>query len=521
MADSGVHRSPSVTLLGDLSFQPVLDEALRLSGCQVRTCEDPSALGPDHVGSLVVVDGDAAMHDSMRQVRAIHSLPAFESTPVLLLAGQRGGMDAVLDYEDGPVEVADGQIGAAPLALRFRALATLTRSGQQRLEHDVVDGSPTNAVSRLAGGVAHDFNNILSVITTLSDLLLRLKAPDDPDREDLEEIFQSAQRGSEITRQLSSFSRTGRGDPEALDMNDVLRANEKMLRRCVGDDISLVLALDSAVGAVWADPIQIEQMILHLTLNASDAIQGEGSVRITTSRRTVDTPLRADTGTLAPGDYVVLEVIDTGEGIDAETRHRLFEPFFTTRGWGRNSGLGLSVVFGAVEKAGGRVQVESTVGKGAIFRVFLPRHTESADSDEPVLAVGAPVVRGAGETLLVVEDHDELRRGLCRLFEEAGYRVVPAGDGAAAQALMGNEGVRPHLVLSDVVMPGMGGGELERRVRSLGLAVPFLFFSGHPDHVEVDRLRRAGVRVVAKPLDLQRLQGLVRDRLDAAAERRP
>ncbi len=520
MSAAGARRTPSVTLLGDLSFHPSLDEALRLSECAVRRCPSLDELGPQHVGSLVVVDGDWAVQDSMVGVRAIHSLPAFASSPVLLVVRREGTPEPVLQYRDGPVELAEPQVAPRSLALRLRALAALTRGLQARVAHEITDATPGHAVARLAGGVAHDFNNILSVISTLSDLLLRLKPDDDPDREDLEEIFNSAQRGSEITRQLSSFSRTGRGDPQHVVVNELLHSNEKMLRRCVGDDSSFTLALDPDAGSVWADPIQLEQMILHLALNASDAMEGGGSVRIATRLRSLTQPLQLDTGLLPAGSYVELEVTDTGEGMDAETRRRLFEPFFTTRGWGRSSGLGLSVVFGVVRGLGGGIDVSSEPGQGSTFRVLLPA---DAPASEPAAVVEprGRVGRGAGETLVVVEDHVELRRGLARFLREGGYHVLEADDGAAAEALFREDGVRPHLVLADVVMPRMGGRELERRVHGLGLAVPFLFFSGHTDHVEVGRLRDSGVRVLEKPLDLAQVQEVVRERLEREARRPP
>ena len=387
------------------------------------------------------------------------------------------------------------------------------------LERRLAEAQRMDAVGQLAGGVAHDFNNILSVITTLSDLLMRLRADDDPDREDLQEIFDSAQRGSEIARQLSAFSRPGRGEPEALDLNAVVERNEKMLRRLLGEGIALSLHLDPEGGTVRADPVHLDQLVLNLALNARDAMPSGGSVRISTGRRMLAAPLETAAGVVAPGPYVVLEMTDSGEGMEESIRQRLFEPFFTTRGWGRHSGLGLSVVYGTVQGARGGIEVESEPDVGTTLRVLLPALVAAPDESAGGIRGGSddPAPRGAGETILLVEDHEVVRDGLERALVAGGYRVVVAADGARAAGLLREGGVRPHLVLSDVVMPAGSGPELEMQLRALGLSAPVVFMSGYPDHPEVDRLRRAGVQVLAKPIELGSLGRLLRQRLGEAA----
>lgn len=396
--------------------------------------------------------------------------------------------------------------GGGPSSTILMVLREVTR--MRMLERRLADAQRMEAVGQLAGGVAHDFNNILSVITTLSDLLIRLRPDDDPDREDLEEILRSARRGSEITRQLSAFSRTGAGEPDELDLDTVLRNNEKMFRRLLPEDVELIWDLQGDLPVVRADPVQIDQMILNLSLNARDAMPDGGTLRIATERRTLDRPHDVDGSQLPAGTYAVIDVQDSGEGMDEGTRRRIFEPFFTTRGWGRRSGLGLSVVYGTVHAAGGGIEVESAPGAGTRFRIYLPAHRASATPGPE-----AELPRGE-ETVLVVEDHVELRKGVRRFLTELGYRVMDAADGAEALALVKDGGLRPHLIATDVVMPALSGSELEAEVRALGLSVPVLFFSGYTDHPEVDRLRRAGVRVFPKPVDMEHLAREVRAVLD-------
>jgi signal transduction histidine kinase/ActR/RegA family two-component response regulator len=388
------------------------------------------------------------------------------------------------------------------------------------LEQRLADAQRMDAVGQLAGGVAHDFNNILSVITTLSDLLMRLRPADDPDREDLQEIFDSAQRGSEIARQLSAFSRPGLGEPEALDLNTVVERNEKMMRRLLGERIDLSLHLEPDAGNVRVDPVHLDQLILNLGLNARDAMSQGGTVRIATGRRALTQPLDTATGVVSPGRYVELKVTDSGQGMEESVRQRLFEPFFTTRGWGRHSGLGLSVVYGTVQGAGGGIEVESAPEVGTTIRILLPALEPALGAAAGRAIRGGPddsTSVGSGETILLVEDDDVVRHGLERALQAAGYRVVAASDGADAVELLRTGRVRPHLVLSDVVMPSMNGTDLEAQIREIGLSAPVVFMSGYPEHPEVDRLRRSGVQVLAKPLEPGRLTRLLRLRLNEAA----
>ncbi|MEK9500056.1 ATP-binding protein [Gaopeijia maritima] len=398
-------------------------------------------------------------------------------------------------------------VARAPDGAGWLVWVTDTTPARQ-LEHTLSEAARMEAVERLAGGVAHDFNNILSVITTLSDLLIRLRPEGDPDLEDLEEIFRSARRGSEITRQLSAFSRTTPAEPREIDLEAHLLANEKMLRRFLSEDVALEWALEGKVPEVRVDPTQLDQMILNLALNARDAMPGGGTLTIGATSREVDRPRDVAGLPLKAGRYAVLTVTDTGEGMDEATRSRLFEPFFTTRSWGRKSGLGLSVVHGAVRAMGGAIEVRSRPGEGTRFAILIP-----AIAPDQVPPADGEVPRGT-ETILLVEDHVELRRGMRRSLDELGYRVVDAADGAEALALVEEGGLRPHLLVTDVVMPALSGPELSTRIQALGLAVPTLLLSGYTDHPAVEQLRRSGVRVLSKPLETPDLARAVRTALD-------
>ncbi len=458
--------------------------------------------------------------------------PAAGSIDCLHAVGTPGRPLADLAPEDGrpwqgDLRISDGAGSGVEISATVRRLSVRGHSEAilvvardvthiRMLERRLADSQRMEAVGQLAGGVAHDFNNILSVITTLSDLLIRLRAEDDPDREDLEEIFRSARRGADITRQLSAFSHTGSGQTEEVDLNERIRGNQKMFRRFVPSGVTLRFTLGESVPPVLADPIHLDQVILNLAVNAKDAMPDGGTLDISTGQRILDTPLEVIGSQLPEGTYAVLEVRDTGEGMDEATRRRIFDPFFTTRGWGRKSGLGLSVVYGSVRAGGGGIEVDTCPGEGTTFRLYLPAHGVRAGSttNDTSLPVGE-------ESILIVEDHELLRKGLRRFFAGLGYGVTDAADGAEALALVREGGVRPHLIVSDVVMPSLNGSELEARIRAFGLDVPVLYFSGYTDHPEVDRLRRAGVRVFPKPIDMHQLAREVRAILDRTLDQVP
>jgi len=379
------------------------------------------------------------------------------------------------------------------------------------------------AVGRLAGGVAHDFNNLLTAINGFSDLLLMSVAKDDPRRSHLEEIRKAGARAAALTGQLLSFSRKQVLAPRLLDLNGVVKGMETMLRRLIGEDITLVAELDPQLKKVIADPNQMEQVILNLVLNARDAMPEGGELRIVTANRALREEDRAQAQMEVPaGDYALLSVRDTGTGMDAETQSRLFEPFFTTKPKDKGTGLGLSTVYGAVKQAGGALLVTSFPGRGSDFSIFLPKATKEAGKPH-IDELRARAFRSAGgsETILLVEDEDAVRRLARDVLEAAGYTVHEAPGGEQALELAERLKDRTiHLLLTDVVMGGISGRELAERLKTKRPATRVLFMSGYTE----DAIIRHGVYTaqasfIGKPFSPASLTAKVREVLDAVAEK--
>ncbi len=365
------------------------------------------------------------------------------------------------------------------------------------------------AVGRLAGGIAHDFNNLLTVIMGSADLLLRRL--DGDDRELVDEIGHAAERAAALTHQLLAFSRRQVLEPQVLDLNAAVSETTRMLGRLIGEHIELVARLDPALGSVRVDPSQLEQVIMNLTLNARDAMPAGGRLTIETANVDLDEPSAAPQFVIQPGRYVVLAVTDTGCGMDAETRARLFEPFFTTKEPGKGTGLGLATVYGVVKQSGGYIAAESEPGRGSAFRIYLPR-VEGRTTEAPLGLVPSCSFDGS-ETILLAEDDDAVRRLVRRALEERGYTVLEAPDGRAALEIGERHGGPLDLLITDVVMPAMGGNEVavQLTIRYPGLRV--LYTSGYSG----DYFQRGNPGVsplLKKPFTLDSLVEKVRQVLD-------
>ncbi len=359
-----------------------------------------------------------------------------------------------------PVELPDG-----PAMLAF--VTDLTP--QRALEEQLRQAHKMEAVGRLAGGIAHDFNNLLTGILAPAELALAQLPADSPARPELQEIVQAATRAAALTRQLLTFSRRQVPRPATLDLNEVVRGAELMLRRTIGEHIHLQLQLAPAPLPAFADRSQLEQVLLNLVVNAREAMPEGGELLIETA---------------PSGSDVALSVTDTGAGMDPETLSRIFEPFFTTRGVGRGTGLGLSTVYGIVTQFGGHVSVHSAPGRGSTFRVALPRHlAPPGPSDAEAPASLGELARGGSGTVLLVEDEAAVRQPLSRMLERLGYAVVTATDGPAALALFESDPRRVDVVVSDVVMPRMGGRALLERLRALRPGLPAVLISGYDESV--------------------------------------
>lgn len=372
--------------------------------------------------------------------------------------------------------VADVGLKIGQFGERARAEDALRRTEVQLQESQKME-----AVGRLAGGVAHDFNNMLTVIRGYSELVLSRLAPTDGFRKELEEVKKAADRASGLTGQLLAFSRRQFIAPKVLDLNAVIHNMEGMLRRLLGEDIvELCTVLDPDVGQLKADPGQVEQVIMNLAVNARDAMPSGGRLTVETSNvqfgnRRNRPPMGAE-----PGSYIALVVRDTGHGMDEETQSHIFEPFFTTKEKGKGTGLGLSTVYGIVKQSGGFIEVESKPGRGATFKIFFPRVDGAAQGTESVAAGGDPI-KGR-ETVLLVEDEPGVRRLVNETLRLHGYTVLEARHGIEA-LLTGAKHLGPiHLLLTDVVMPQMSGPEVAEKLATVRPEVKVLYMSGYPDH---------------------------------------
>jgi two-component system, cell cycle sensor histidine kinase and response regulator CckA len=387
---------------------------------------------------------------------------------------------------------------------------------RKRLEVELLHSQKMDAVGQLAGGVAHDFNNMLTVITGYSAILLDVLDRADPNRADIEEIKGAADRAAGLTRQLLAFSRKQVLQPRVLDLNvEVIAGLEKMLRRLIGEDVELVTTLDETLGLVNADSGQVEQVIMNLAVNARDAMPDGGRLVIETANVDLGAEHTGRHIGVKPGRYVMLAVSDTGRGMSRETMARMFEPFFTTKEKGKGTGLGLATVYGVVKQSGGDISVHSEPGQGTTVKVYLPRVQYETDV---VLPASAPSRRAAGiETILLVEDDERLCVLSRRVLEARGYIVLEARNGQEALVLCDQHEGRIDLVATDVVMPGINGGMLVERLAVKRPALRVLFMSGYTDD---DLLRRGIVdprmAFLPKPFTPEALASKVREVLDGA-----
>jgi PAS domain S-box-containing protein len=388
---------------------------------------------------------------------------------------------------------------------------------RRALEQQLRQSQKMEAVGRLAGGIAHDFNNLLMVISGYSEFLLERLGGEPHLRGPAQEIASASERASSLTRQLLAFSRKQMLAPRIINLNDIATENLKMLTRMIGEDIDLVMTPGKSLWSVRADAGQIEQVIMNLAVNARDAMPSGGKLTIETANITLDEEYARVHAPLHPGDYVMASISDTGGGMDGETQSHIFEPFFTTKGT-KGTGLGLSTVYGIIKQSGGYIWVYSELGRGTTFKIYLPR---VPSIEEPAVhTVTAPVrfqkVEPGTETILLVEDEANLRYLARQYLEKQGYRVIEAADGAVAmQIAVAHEGVI-HLLLTDVIMPGMNGRELAQRISEIRPNVKVLYMSGYTENViGQDGTLDAGVRLLQKPFNLRDLKSKVREVLDA------
>ena len=495
------------TLVGLLPFGMALVERdgrfLQLNDAFVRAAGIDSTALPLYPGDLVVREDKAAVADTVRR----------------LATGAQHTTDLVVRLKSHPEEpVALTIAGVRGLGEAAVLLSLNTNSEETRLKREVAQATKMQAVGQLAGGVAHDFNNILTAILGHCDLMLMRHSPGDSDYDDIQQIRANSTRAANLTRHLLAFSRQQTLRPQILQLPDVVSEVSNLLKRLLGETVTLDVRHGRNLGPVRADPGQLEQVVVNLAVNARDAMLGKdphsgGTLTITTRAVSAAEVRRLGSDILPPADYSALEVSDTGTGIPLEVLPKIFEPFFTTKEVGKGTGLGLSTVYGIVKQSGGYIFAESPPEGGARFTIYLPVHAAVTGTPAPKPAPKRkPAELWGTGTVLVVEDEDMVRAVAQRALSRHGYTVLAAESGEAALELLRTTS-RPDLLVSDVVMPGMDGPTMARKVRERYPDLPILFMSGYAD----DQLRRSidldRVAFLSKPFSVQQLAEAAREAL--------
>lgn len=514
------YRSMSVGDYPDTSFDRLAGEVLESlsEGCQV--------IGRDftylYVNDAVTRHGHMSRNELLGRTM-MECYPGIDETEMFgrlrrcMQERVHDQMENEFTYPDGStgwfelhfIPVPEGVcILSLDISDRKRSEAALERTEAQ-LRH----AQKMEAVGRLAGGVAHDFNNILSAVLSYTGLILDELPPNDPLREDVEEIQKAGQRAAALTKQLLAFSRQHVLAPRPIDMNRVLGGIESMLRRLLEADVELTLLPAPALGSIMADPGAVEQILLNLAVNARDAMPGGGKLTIETRNVELDQDYASDHPGVRPGPHVMLAVSDTGIGMDEETQARVFEPFFTTKDKDKGTGLGLSTVFGIVKQSGGHICLHSEPDSGATFKVYFPRVESASEERSPP---PAPDPSHGSETILLVEDDDQLRAAASSILRRRGYRVLEAGNAGEALLACEQHSATIHLLLTDLVMPRMNGQKLAERLATLRPGMRVLFMSGHTDDAVLQHgIVDSEVSYLQKPITPETLAQKVRQVLGA------
>jgi two-component system, cell cycle sensor histidine kinase and response regulator CckA len=384
---------------------------------------------------------------------------------------------------------------------------------REKLRRQLAQAQKMEAVGRLAGGVAHDYNNMLSVILGYTEMALEQVAPADPLHADLKEVYNAGRRSMEITQQLLAFARKQTISPKVLDFNDTVEGMLKMLRRLIGEDIDLEWHPQARLWPVNMDPTQLDQILANLCVNARDAIADVGKITIETENITFDAEYYENHLGFTPGDFVMLAVSDSGYGMDKETMNNLFEPFFTTKETGKGTGLGLATVYGIVKQNNGFINVYSEPGKGTTFKVYLPRH--AGEIEETASESAAELLFGKGEIILLVEDEPKIIKMSKMMLEKLGYQVLTAETPTQALDLAAEHAGKIHLLMTDVVMPEMNGRDLAQKLQDLYPDLKVLFMSGYTANVIAHHgVLDAGVHFIQKPFSMKSLAAGVREAVE-------
>lgn len=413
-----------------------------------------------------------------------------------------------VDHKDGEL----GQVAAA-----FDQMAGKLRQAEtekDKLQQQLIQSQKLESVGKLAGGVAHDFNNMLMVILGHTELLLDEISREDPNRASLETIHKAAGKSSDLTRQLLAFARKQTISPVVLELNDTIVGMLKMVQRLIGENIRVVWAPEMALWPVKVDPAQIDQLLVNLAVNARDAIDGVGTITIATANVTLDAAYSAGHFECIPGDYVMLSVSDDGSGMEKATQERLFEPFFTTKGLGKGTGLGLATVYGVVKQNKGFISVYSEPGQGTCFKIYFPRYVGARA--EEVKAQQSEIPQGRGELILLVEDEISILRLAQTMLEQLGYQVIAAATPGEMLHRIPDLAAPIRLLITDVIMPEMNGRELADRIKEIHPDVRCLFMSGYTSNVIAHQgVLDEGVQFIEKPFSVKILAAKVSQMLNS------
>lgn len=429
-----------------------------------------------------------------------------------IIAGETTSIDII--YKDNKKIIAQMDVEkiqwlGQPAHLIF--LRDITK--QKYWEEGMLQSQKIETVGRLAGGISHEFNNLLMVITNYASLCRDSLKPDNPMREDIEEILKAAQRAGNLTRQLLTFSRLHAVEMHLLNLNDIISSMEKMLRRVIREDVEFVTVLESNLGIVEADAALLGQVIINLVINARDAIPASGKIFIETANVKLDEEYARQHNGVAPGEYIMFAVSDTGSGMNEQTKLHLFEPFYTTKELGKGVGLGLAAVYGIVKQHQGYISVYSEANKGTSFKIYFPRINEK--TGKPMERTEMNNLPIGKEKILIAEDEPLVRAVAVRILSKLGYAVLEASNGQEALAIINERFREINLLLVDVVMPHMGGEALVEEVKKIYPELKVIFTSGYTDSVVIHQgIVKKEIAFIPKPFTAAVLANKVRDILD-------